>query len=368
MNGNVWCKRIFSSLLVELICLNMAGCTLSTGKTELLAEIAPVKYGSDAIVTIVSDDGDYQTGVFFDELSSKYGYRVTVAGIVEWVEPYLEEWKEIELKGGVELISHSYSHVYMGEESEISSDELEHQITDSITFYKENFVTDQIAFIPPGNTMCVDGYQLLEQNGIVAVRRGNRGYNLLAPEDGYGMAQWYNLCTFGIMDVQTTEERNAWIDEAVEEKAWIIEMWHNISEDGARGGYQEISFEKADEHMGYIAQMVHQEKIWAASLTEASKYLLEKENAAVSATYSNSKIKVKLRCDKKAVPEEVYNEPLTVIILLPETTGNVLYQERKKDDRIRIREENGESYLEFEMLPNSEVTINLAEEGIQFAE
>ena len=368
MIENVWHKRILSCFLTGVTCLTVAGCTFNTDKTELTAEVAPVKYNRDAIVTIVSDDGDYQTGAFLDELSAKYGYKVTVAGIVNWIEPYLEEWKGIEARGGVEIISHSFTHLKMDEESAVSNEELKHEITDSITFYKENFLTDQIAFIPPENTMCVDGYQLLEQNGIVAIRRGNRGYNLLAPEDGYGMAQWYNLCTFGIMDVQTTEERNAWIDEAVEERAWIIEMWHNISEDGARGGYQEISFEKADEHMGYIAQMVQQEKIWVASLIEASKYLLEKENAAVSATYSNSKMKVKLRCDKKVVPEEVYNEPLTVIILLPETTGNVLYQERKKDDRVRIREENGETYLEFEMLPNSEVTINLAEEGIQFAE
>lgn len=258
--------------------LLLAGCGSEESGEEVMleTEIAPVKYNRDAIVTIMSDDGYYETGVMLDELGGKHHIKITVSGIVDYVEPYLKEWQKMEKKGNIELVSHSYTHLKMGEDAGVSESDLEHQISDSIQFYKQHFKTDQIVFTPPENQMCEQGYTILAENGIRAMRQGARGYNTLELQDGYEAGQMYNLYTFGIGDVSTTEERNAWIDGAVENRVWLIEMWHDVTADGKQGFFQEIAYDMADEHLSYIEDKRQEGRIWTASMVEAVKYLTEK--------------------------------------------------------------------------------------------
>lgn len=336
------------------------GCGLEDCREEvfLQTQIAPIKYDRDAIVTVMSDDGRYETGVMLDELAAKYHIRVTVSGVVTTMKPHLRDWKKLEKKGNVDLISHSYTHYTMSEEVEIPESDFEREITDSIRFYKRHFKTDQIAFTPPENQMCERGYVILADNGIRAMRQGMRGYNVLEPQTGHEMAQWYNLCTFGIGDVNTTEERNAWIDEAVENNAWLIEMWHDVTEDGKHGSYQEIAYNMADEHLNYIADRQSDGDIWVASMVDATKYLTEKEYASVSAVYDGSKIKVSLKCNSEELPSKIYNEPLTVKVMLPEDAVEFTkaVSTNTKND-IRILMDEGRSYLELEIVPNNKDVI-----------
>lgn len=359
MNIRTRCLTVIG-LLAVLTVMMCVGCGTEDEVEEgqrLEAQIAPIKYNRNAIVTIMSDDGELGTAELLDKLGEKYQFKITVSGIVTWVEPWLKKYQKIEKRGNVELISHSYTHMKMSEENKPSSSDLEHEITDSIAWYKEHFSTDQIAFTPPENTMCEEGYQYLEKNGIRAMRQGGRDFNDTAPQNGYEGYQWYNLYTFGIGDVTTTEERNAWVEGAIENKKWLIEMWHNVTEDGNQGGYQEISYDMADEHLNYIAGRQNDGQIWVASMVDASKYLLEKEYAVVSATYNDSKLTVSLCYDENELNPEIYAEPLTVRILLPEeVSGCSKATSSDRKNPVRILEDGEETYLEFEMIPNIENT------------
>lgn len=336
------------------------GCGLSESNKgiALEAQIAPVKYNRDAIVTIMSDDGVYETGVILDELGDKHQITITVSGIVNYIEPYLEEWQQLEENGNIELIAHSYTHLKMNEEADISEDDLNHEILDAIHFYEQYFETDQIVFTPPENQMCERGYEILADNGIRAMRQGGRGYNTLEPQEGHGGGQWYNLYTFGIGDVSTTEERNAWIDGAIENHVWLIEMWHDVTVDGKKGLYQEIVYDAADEHLSYIEDRREEGRIWTASMVEAVKYLTEKEYAKVNAVLNGSRIRVTLICDTEELPSDVYGEPLTIRIAVPEETVNftkAVSLDRK--NKVRILQESGKTYLELEMAPNDKDVI-----------
>lgn len=338
-----------------------AGCgSIETGDAVALeTQITPVKYNRDAIVTVMSDDGLYETGVMLDKLADKHHIRVTVSGIVNYyVDGHLREWKKLEKRGNIELISHSYNHVVMSEDANIPENDLEYQITESIRFYRKHFKTDQIVFTPPENQMCERGYELLAENGIRAMRQGGRGYNTLEPQDGHEGGQWYNLYTFGICDVSTTEERNAWIDGAIENHAWLIEMWHDVTVDGKHGSYQEIAYDMADEHLGYMAGKQEEGRIWVAPMVEAVKYLTEKEYAEASAVRNGSKIRVSLTCDSEELPTDIYNDPLTIRVIVPEDTAD--FTEVASSDRknaVRIFKESERTYLEFEMVPNDKDVI-----------
>lgn len=334
----------------------LAGCSSKRNKQQLEAEVAPVLYDRDCIVTIVSDDGYFESGKILNQLAKDYDMHVTVAGIVDYIDEHKDEWKKIEKNGNVELICHSYTHTRMSEEANLDSDTLKHEILDAVKYYKKDFDTSQIAFIPPENTMCMEGYELLKEAGIYAVRQGNRGLNSLSPEEGTDGGQWYNLLTRGIGDVETTDERNEWVTRAIEEKAWLIEMWHIVSEDGTKGGYQEISLPMAEEHVAYISKKEQEEKVWVASMTDATKYLYEKENAIVDAVYDGKNITVKLECELEGKNKSEFDFPLTIKVMIPEEL-NEIDVFRVKDKQIEVKEDNGNRYVNVELSPGTSCKI-----------
>ena len=343
-------------LLLLGMSVTLVACSSKGSRQQLEAEVAPALYDRDCIVTIISDDGYFESGKMLNKLAQDYDMHVTVAGVVNFLEEHKEEWKEIEKGGNVELISHSYAHTKMSEEANLESDVLKHEILDSVEYYQKNFTTSPIAFIPPENTMCAEGYELLKEAGIYAIRQGGRGLNSLSPEEGTDGGQWYNLLTHGIADVETTEERNRWVDDAINEKAWLIEMWHNVTEEGKEAGYQAISAPVAEEHVAYISEKEQEEKVWIASMTDATKYIYEKENAKVNAVYDGRKITVKLECELEGKNKSEFDFPLTVKIKLPEEL-NEIGNFQVKNKQIEAREQDGNRYIYVELTPNTSCKI-----------
>lgn len=345
-------------ILIIITCFLMVGCS-NFEKHSIHAEISEVFMDRDAAVTIVSDDGFYESGKHLNELAKKYNIKVTVAGVVDNIDPYLEEWKNIEEEGYVDLISHSFSHLKMQEGKEFEEDELQHQITDSINYYKNNFKTDQIAFIPPENTMCSRGYEILRDNGIVAIRQGIRGENSLKPLQGVWPGQWYRLFTFGICDNESTEWRNSLIDNAIMNKTWLIEMWHNVYKNKSEfQGYQAITYDKAEEHLKYMSEQSSKENIWIASLVDATKYILERDNSTVKAFLDGDEIRIELIMDSEILSKDIFDHCLTVKIPLPEKWLNYKEITSKDNLDVRIKEENGVKYILIDMLPNSETVLS----------
>lgn len=355
-------ERAIGLAIIGSLLLNGCGSEEPGEEIVLETRIAPVKYDRNAIVTIMSDDGELNTGIMLEKLGRKYDLKITISGIVTWVDPWIKDWKKMERRGHIELISHSYDHVKMGEEAGLNRSDLEHEITDSINYYKENFLTDQIAFTSPEGVMCEQGYSILNENGIQAVRSTHYGYNTLEPEEGHDELQWYDLHTIGITSEDTLEERNAWIDEAVENRSWLIEMWHNVvEEEVTEEGSFSISYDAADAHLSYVANRQADGDIWIASMVDATKYLVEKEYATMSASCSGSKIMVSLTCDSEKLPSDVYCDPLTVKVVLPEDmTDFTKAASSDRKNQVRILREEDKTYLEFEMVPNGkDVTIKL---------
>lgn len=345
-------ERGIAIISILIMGMSLVACLQQTAGKALPAEVAPVLYDRDSIVTIISDDGFYEPGICLNELAQKYDIHVTASGYVEALDNNREGWQEIERGGNIDIISHSYTHTKMSEEANLDSETLEHEIKDSIEYCNKNFDTPQIAFVPPENTMCEEGYKLLNEAGIYAVRQGSRGLNSLSPEHGTEAGNWYNLLTWGICDVETTSERNKWVDNAIEQKAWLIEMWHNVTEPGEEWGYQPISLPLAEEHVSYLSEKDNEGKVWIASFIQATKYIFEKQNAVVDVTYNGEMIRVKLRCDVKGRNKSEFNFPLTVKIQLPEEL-NAVDSFKMGNEQVCVKEENGNKYALIEMLPNT---------------
>lgn len=277
-------------------------------------------YGNaDAIVTIISDDGFYMSGLYLNELMKRFGLHASVAGVVDFVDPYLNEWQGMVNEGYIEVINHSYSHKTMKEGTLISYNyfSLRHQIVDSDQYYEKNFGKEQIVFIWPGNAVCSNGFTILQNNGFWASRSDTRGFNSLSPEEGNQPGQWYQLYLFGIKDDGVdTEVRNGWIDQAVSEKKWVIEMWHEVlAEDD--GLFQTILIEEAAEHLYYLSNKVDSGEVWNPTFTDAVKYIREKQNSNVYAYILDGNLHIYVELTNPEMSYDTFNHPLTVGVYLP---------------------------------------------------
>ena len=165
--------------------------------------------------------------------------------------------------------------------------------------------------------MCRKGYEILVKNGYWAVRKGERGFNSLSPEEGFDPGQWYNLKCYGIMDPGVdTDVRNGWVDSSIKDHVWLIEMWHNVVPEDD-GYYQTILVDEAMQHLEYIKQQSDSNSIWVATITEAVKYFREKQNSNVTAYIIDNELHIMVELTDKNMSYDVFDQPLTVNVNMP---------------------------------------------------
>lgn len=290
------------------------------GVTELDAYVSDVYNDAESIVTIISDDGFISTADNLNELFGERGIKCTVAGAIRIVEPDLDSWKKILKNGNIDIVSHSYNHIRMEDGTEIAQDidALRHEIVDADKWYEDTFGGEQIVFVCPENQMCEEGYKILYKNDFWAVRRGHRGYNSLSPEEGIEYGNWFNLMVQGICDEGVnTYVRNGWIDKTISDKAWLIEMWHNVMPEDD-GGYQTIMISDAEKHLDYVASKSSTNEIWVATFDEAVKYIREKQNSEVVTYIVEDGLHVYINLTNSNMNYNTFNQPLTVHITIPE--------------------------------------------------
>lgn len=338
-------------------CFKKEGSALPEGAIKLEARVEEVYGNADGIVTIISDDGIYDSCVNLDRICGKRNLRCTVAGVVEFVENHQDEWNELLRHGAIELVSHSYHHVKMSEDSFIAKDldDLTFEIVGADQWYEDWLGYEQIGFVCPENQMCKNGYKILGGNGFWAVRRGDRGLNSLSPEEGTQEGQWFNLKVQGICDEGADAQvRNHWVDTAIKDKAWLIEMWHNVMPEDD-GKYQTILISDAEEHLDYVTQKAEANEIWVATYDEAIKYIREKQNSRLNAYISGDELFVSVELTNRKMSYETFNQPLTVSVVLPEG-----YTVGEAESVTQV-----DNVLSLDLLPGEQVVISVAFCGAQ---
>lgn len=355
-------RKLLAMIAVTCVIISiLAGCakavtTIPEDAKPIQIQVAEVYGDADAIVTVVSDDGFENTGCNLHWIFEERGLRCTVAGIVSVIDPCLDQWKEYTKDGVIDLVSHSYDHAYMTEGEPISQDaeQLTHQIVDADRYYEENWGKEQIVFVCPGNAMCELGYEILRDNGFWAVRRGGGdGYNSLSPEEGTERGQWFYLDCMGIQgEGINTQVRNGWVNTAIKEHRWLIEMWHSVV--GVElGGFQEILVPDAVEHVDYLAEKAKDNQIWVATFTEAVKYLREKQNIRVNAATDGRYLYISSELTNDRMSPETFNQPLTVKLTLP---GTVYVWEKGS---VRLERTEDETVLYMDIVPNTDYKLRI---------
>lgn len=353
---------------ITVFALLIAGCskpnstqssTINVDETFLSSGICEVKNNRDAILTIISDDGDLETGLNLNQLASFYDIPLTVAGVVRNIDPYLEQWQAIEKEGYIELISHSLTHKLIEDAADISSADLQREYIDALTYYQQNFETPTYAMVFPNNCTVSESYDLLADNGMIAIRQGQRGFNSLRPENGSEPGNWLNLKTVGIGDYPTVEEKNQLIDDVIENKQWLIEMWHNVTDSGGNT-YQELSTQTASALFAYDVAQRNHGNLWIANFTDATAYLYQKENYQIRAWgQEDDSISILIERMTDDWPYDAVDGELTFFVVLPEDWENAEFQDQPTDIDCRIEQDGKLKTLYFNIQPSDDLTLKL---------
>ncbi|MCR4662176.1 MAG: polysaccharide deacetylase family protein [Clostridia bacterium] len=282
------------------------------------SEICMVKNDSKGIVTIISDDGYYDSGVILKEIAKELEINVTVAGAVNIISPKLKEWQLIENEGYVDIVSHSYSHIKVSPEANLTQEQIRHEYLCAKEYYEKYFNTPAFTIVAPENITTEYGFSVWREIGILAARLGARGENSLKDKITYGTAQgqWLNLRMWDMYDANNTATRNNFVDRAINHNTWIIEMYHDISPTG-EGHFKPISTQDAREHFSYISEQQKLNNIWAASFTQAVSYIYQRDFGEIEAYRIGDSIAVSYNRLRDDLPWSEFNVPVTIKVYIP---------------------------------------------------
>ena len=376
------------------------------------------KDGTTGTVTFVIDDGDKTTATFttemmdkytelkftyailtnqlatlntvYDSSTGKYNYVMSDGKYTYTVkEDVVAFWNSILANYDTEVISHTYSHNFWGNNDDggvqkyvdsngnvLTSGNLPvgsatAEIYASIQIIEELLGIRAVAHVVPGigvatTDKVVNGvtyatyytyYQeLLKEaieSGAILALAGNTMGNVASSMDRYVTKD--NITTLGVngvarLFVRPDDNKDMWkqfIANAAANNGWATFCIHKISESATSGHY--ILEKDAEELFAYAAS----ENVWIANYTEAFLYYTQWASAEVSFVYDNDTIRVTLTDDED---NSVYNESLTVKVTVP---ANWAAAEANGETYEVMVDEDGTCYVLIDILPDSgTVTLN----------
>lgn len=379
------------------------------------------KDGTSGTVTFVVDDGDKTTANFTTEMMDKYGelkftYAILTNQLATLKTEYdsstgkyyyvmsdgeytytvkqdtVDFWNNILANYDTEVVSHTYSHNFWGNNDDggvqkyvdsngnvITSGNLpvgsaSAEIYASIQIIEDLLGIKAATHVVPGigvatTDKVVDGvtyatyytyYQQLlreaiESGAILALAGNTMGTSTSSMEKYVTKDTIKSLGVNGVarLFVTPNDNKDMWkqfIANAAANDGWATFCIHKISEAATSGHY--ILEKDAEELFAYAVS----ENIWIANYTEAFLYYTQWASAEVSAVYDNGSIWVTLTDDED---NTMYNEDLTVKVAVPASWAAA---EANGETLEVYTDEDGSFYVLVNIVPDSG-TVCVSERG-----
>ena len=379
---------------------------------KYLATILPAKNGAKGILTMTYDDGKYDTAVWVNQKNKQYGLNGSCMMVPNWDQNApdfthdggsIAKWTALFAEGTLEPQNHSMTHErIIPDENWGASDPEEpkwkkyeqnwlqeiydEELVQSKALIEQTFPEfDDICFAPSNNTLSTKSYKsdgkgnrvkengnyvLLNDGGATkvaqdtfyAIRKGNRDVQSLDPAYGGNPGGWYNLCIRAFKDWSGEEkvtQGKKWIDDTVKNGNWLIVMCHGIT---ATGG--DIKQSLAEQFFAYASEYIKGEKkgqLWAATFSEATKYIREKQCTTVTERYEKGARVLyvdmtinRTAKDGKILTESVFNYPLTVEVRVPDDWTLLSYSSGGKTATATVYTRDGGSYAMVNLIPGAD--------------
>jgi hypothetical protein len=138
-----------------------------------------------------------------------------------------------------------------------------------------------------------------------------------------------------------------WIDVTIANNVWLLLVFHGV--EGI--GWEALPKESFVEYFDYIKG--NDENLWNATFQDAYKYIHERMHGKVESKSNADTITVTLSHD---LDQKVYDLPLTLRTLVPETLQTVHFQQGAIKKNLMVQKEGGNAFVQYQAMPN---TVNI---------
>ncbi len=319
---------------------------------EELTTICAVKDNHRGMLTIVMDDGYPKSSEYYEQQFIANDLRGTTALVthpLSYLHDSRQYFQDLLTRGRFEYGSHSKTHPESAPKNE---DERQSEIVSSKQDLMEWFPNQRIlTFTLYNSVKFYDENLELAKSTYEAVRSGERGYNSLQPT----IDEMYLLRVQGVLNTETAEKMNAWIDVTTDKRLWLIEMWHAIYEYDP-STYLPPKAEVASAHLKYIGDQQKAGKLWVATFDEAVQYIKERENATITDD-GNENLRTITLTD--TLDDELFNYPLTLKSEIPSEWEYVQVTQGNNTMQIASVAEEDKNYVYYNVVPDrGDITLS----------
>lgn len=304
--------------------------------------ICELKDNKKAAYSFTTDDGIYNAIQYYNEDFRRLHLKGSMALITANLAGKEDNFRQIVNEGYFDVTNHSMSHIKLGEikdslimETEINKSQL---LLKSI-FKDQDVITMANPYV--NNSSFADS--IIKQNHYAA-RNGKTGFNSLSPTEN----EWFRLnfistYNYNTSQPDTYQNLNSSLNAAMDQKKWLIILAHGIGSD-------RNSIPKFDitTHFEYVASKL--DSVWCGTINEVTKYIREKQHAALNIKGSKStKIVIELTHD---LNKQIFNFPLTLKTKVPSDWIITTVVQKGITNNIKTKFENGAQYVYYEVVPN----------------
>lgn len=319
---------------------------------KLKTTICDLKDDKTCAVTFTTDDALYRSCLFYQSRFKEYGLKGTLLisacficpapntdiinesnGFASW-----EQWQAFVGEGFFDVANHTISHPYL---NQIPAEQLEDEVNGAQAILRERFPGQKILCMANPYVVTDDAIDEVIRQRHFSARNGGGGYNSLNPAE----REWYRLDFQTALHKTTAEEMNAWVDQAIEKKRWLIEMWHGV--DGQ--WWEPPEAEECDKHLFYLSQRL--DTIWNGTMEEVTQYLREKQHTTVTTEITDdAELRVSLKTD---LDKSLFDFPLTLKTEVPSDWNAARLICGNRDQTLAVRDAGGNRVVYYEAVPNA---------------
>ena len=315
------------------------------------SSICTVYDDKEAIMTFSFDDGVYDAAVYYKQLFTELGLKGT-ACLNKLNDNVLNNWREVFEKSLVDVSNHGRYHTqYRNYETDTVENRriIEKDIAEGRMEIKNNFPDQQaVGYIAPYGALNDISRNMME--GYHWANRSASGipykYASLNPTED----EWFDLPSGTVTIDKPAETLNGWIDKALTNKTWFIELLHGIAEDDKPiTGSTDYSIKKSvcREHFEYASTLT--DRMWCATFEEGVKYIRERQNATLKTCYEGDVICVELT---DTLPDRLFDFPLTVKVPVPADWTEAEALQNGETLSVRMETVNGEKFVYVNVVPD----------------
>lgn len=169
----------------------------------------------------------------------------------------------------------------------------------------------------------------------------NRGSDMNPGQSDKEYVQWQR----GPLTNITMEKMKSWVDTClIHDNVWLVMVFHGV--DGI--GWEARTGAELEEYFRYIK--AREDQLWVATFADVTKYMRERKNASVEASWEGDEITISLTQD---LDPSMYNQPLTLKTYVPDEWEKVtINSEDSPGGSMEVMKDDKGSFVLYNVVPN----------------